>query len=393
MSKAQIGLVGCFQNGKSTLVNCLLNNRVALTGEGVAKTKKIVRYVYGREPIFRRVDRDGAVCELDKEAIRELVLSQENDDVAFCEMALPSPLLEDVDFIDTPGFDANQEDTTQTTDYFDKLDFVFFVVGGGGNRGNLNEAEKSVLREILARKKPFAVLYNCCDGTAWEPNCEKVRRCVDSLDAVLLNAGVRPFKTTENGGILPVNLAWYWRSLVDRKLDASFRFFDETRAETRLMKQVKSYFYDPDEPNDGVPTPERLAELANIDLVKRYVVAISPFIAAIPEPELTCEEDGATVRASWRLCENENANYSYELRYRLKDDDAWSCVETHETARKIENLKIGRTYEFQVRAVDPQLQRTSAFCDAAKVKIRGAVQGGGRGTGGGMFGGLKSKEE
>lgn len=125
MAKAQIGLVGCFQNGKSTLVNCLLNNRVALTGEGVAKTKKN-RSIRLRTPTdFRSVDKSGAVRELDKAAIRELVLSEKDDDVAFCEMILPSPLLEGADFIDTPGFDANQADTSQTTNYFDKLDFVF----------------------------------------------------------------------------------------------------------------------------------------------------------------------------------------------------------------------------------------------------------------------------
>ena len=34
-----IGIVGCYQNGKSTLVNCLLDNKVAMTGSGKATTK------------------------------------------------------------------------------------------------------------------------------------------------------------------------------------------------------------------------------------------------------------------------------------------------------------------------------------------------------------------
>lgn len=163
----------------------------------------------------------------------------------------------------------------------------------------MNEAERNVLYEILKREKPFAVLYNCCDYGVWEPNGEGVRRCVESLEANLRAGGVRPFKTTEHGGILPVNLAWYWRSLVDRNLDSSYCFFDETAAETRLLKQVRNYFYDPDEPNAGLPTSERLAELSNIDLAKRYVVAISPFIATLRTPKLTCETDGSAIVASW----------------------------------------------------------------------------------------------
>ncbi|MBQ2850724.1 MAG: 50S ribosome-binding GTPase, partial [Thermoguttaceae bacterium] len=82
VKKPQIGLVGCFQNGKSTLTNCLLQNRVALTGEGVSKTKKVTRYVYAKEVEYRLVGDDGNVRTTDRATLETTALSDQNDGVA-----------------------------------------------------------------------------------------------------------------------------------------------------------------------------------------------------------------------------------------------------------------------------------------------------------------------
>ena len=39
--KPRIALYGCFQVGKSTLINCLMNHYVALTGKGLATTSLV----------------------------------------------------------------------------------------------------------------------------------------------------------------------------------------------------------------------------------------------------------------------------------------------------------------------------------------------------------------
>jgi hypothetical protein len=44
--KPKVAVMGCFQNGKSTLVNCLLGGFWALLGDGKATTSIATRYKY-----------------------------------------------------------------------------------------------------------------------------------------------------------------------------------------------------------------------------------------------------------------------------------------------------------------------------------------------------------
>lgn len=48
-----IAIYGGYQVGKSTLLNCLLGQYVALVGKGIATTALVSRYRYGRCSILR----------------------------------------------------------------------------------------------------------------------------------------------------------------------------------------------------------------------------------------------------------------------------------------------------------------------------------------------------
>ena len=56
--KPTLVILGQFQNGKSTLLNCLLGGEYAIQGEGLATTNCIVRYTMGDMPEIRVVDND-----------------------------------------------------------------------------------------------------------------------------------------------------------------------------------------------------------------------------------------------------------------------------------------------------------------------------------------------
>lgn len=356
--KPQIGLVGCFQNGKSTLTNCLLQNRVALTGEGIAKTKKVTRYVYAENVEFRLVGDDGSVRPTDKATLEAVALSDANDGVAFCEIATPSPLLRDVNLVDTPGFDANEKDTERTVAYLHDVDFLFFVVGGN-NRGSLNDAERRALRRIVETGKAFSILYNCCDGNNWSPSDDATRACVQSLSATLRSWGVDPFAVDENGIVLPVNLAWYWTSLVLRGLDERGALFEETDAERRLKKQVANYFFD-----EGLDA-NALREASNVDAALRYIAAppnpIAFLKARLATPTLTLErvdsEERPEARLAWST--GDVAERTFEVQTRI-DGGAWNVVETAERELNVA-MKWDKKYEFRVRAVDARLNLTSEF--------------------------------
>ncbi|MBQ9798754.1 MAG: 50S ribosome-binding GTPase [Thermoguttaceae bacterium] len=361
VKKPQIGLVGCFQNGKSTLTNCLLQNRVALTGEGVSKTKKVTRYVYAKEVEYRLVGDDGNVRTTDRATLETTALSDQNDGVAFCEIALPATLLHSVDLVDTPGFDANDKDTERTIAYLKNVDFLFFVIGGGGNRGALNDAERRVLRRLVETGKPFSILYNCCDGNNWNPCDEATRACVQSLNAGLRNVGVDPFAVDETGLVLPVNLAWYWTALVLGGLDERGTLFDETDAERRVKKQVVNYFFD-----DGLDA-NVLRAASNIDAVMRYVATppnpIAFLKARLPQPILTLmrvdEETRPAARLVWTT--GDAAERLFELQTRI-DDGEWRVQETAERELNVA-LKWDKKYEFRVRAKDARLNLVSEFSE------------------------------
>ncbi|MDO4571124.1 MAG: dynamin family protein [Planctomycetia bacterium] len=360
MCKPQIGLIGCFQNGKSTLVNCLLGNRVAITGEGVAKTKKISRYVHGNEAGFYSISPNGQRKRISKDAIYDIMLNDAAHDGMMCEMTLPSPLLEKVDIVDTPGFDAAQADTSVTTGYIPQLDFIFFVIGRGSGGGGLNTAEKEVLAEIVRQNKPFSVLFNCRDLNHWNPQEENVRFCIEQLTATFRNNDIRPCRiTTETveNFILPVNLAWYWQSLVKKGLNPSYCFFEETEAERTLLKRVKNYFYDDYE---GLPSVEELVQLSNIGWVKQYLVTI------IPAPVLQCELTGTSVYVSWNVTDS---THIYELSYRIQGKEFWTTLETTDKEKTISPLTEGQTYEIRVRAMANDRRSVSKFSEVKYVTV------------------------
>lgn len=368
MEKPQIGLIGCFQNGKSTLVNCLLENRVAITGEGVAKTKKIARYVYGQEAGFFSIATDGRRKSITKEQIYDIMLRDASRDGTVCEMVLPSPLLRKVDIVDTPGFDAGQTDTSVTTGYIQQLDFIFLVIGRGAGGGGLNQAEKGVLKEIVKYNKPFAVLFNCRDTLHWNPRAENVRKCIGELVSSFKNNDICPYSITSEDFILPVNLAWYWQAVVKQGLDSRFCFFDTTDAEKTLLREVKNYFYDDYE---GLPTAEQLIDLSNIDWVKRYITApqnaIASLIYAIPAPNLTCRLDGTTVHATWNSV---NPTHSYELIYLAQGEPSWRMLPpTSDHKATFANLVQGQTYEFRIRAMANDNHSVSKYSEVVRMEV------------------------
>lgn len=357
MKKPQIGLVGCFQNGKSTLTNCLLGARVALTGEGVSRTKKATRYVYGETFEYRLVGDDGVARPTDAKTLQDVALSDADDGVAFCEVALPSALLKDVDIIDTPGFDATDKDNERAFARLANVDFLFFVVGGGGNRGGFNEAEKDVLQRIVKAKKTFSVLYNCCDSNSWSPRDEATVACVRALDATLRGWGVDPSAVGEEGLVLPVNLAWYWTALVLDGAVAEDSPFEETEAERKLRKRAANYFFD-----DGFDS-RTLIEASNIDAVKRYVAAppnaVGILKARLPKPTLTLERNELTARLVWST--GDAAEYAFELQKRV-DGGPWSVRET-ETREWNDKLERERKYEYRVRTKHLRLNVVSEFSE------------------------------
>ena len=164
-AKPIIGIVGNFQRGKSTLVNCLLEGAYALTGKRLATTKKSVYYRWGTKFNAREVDRSGCSKKIAEAKFRSGSITPTRN-ISHYEVEVCSEILKNVSIADTPGFDNDATDTATTLESLKTLDFVFLIVDK-----EFQKSDTEVVTYLQANSVPFSVVYNCSlnRGAFWHP--------------------------------------------------------------------------------------------------------------------------------------------------------------------------------------------------------------------------------
>lgn len=210
-----IAIYGGYQVGKSTLLNCLLGQYVALVGKGIATTALVSRYRYGRCSILRYRTKPDSIYQGD---LRQTTLEQVRDrnflgnidmESGFhLEVEAPAELLEKCDIVDTPGYDASEQDNTAALNAMDHIHYILFVIP---NRG-LTQTEKELLLKISRNGIPISVLMNCSIGRRserWIPdsdaNLECARECESWLSS--MNVETVPVKGQK---VYLCNFLFYW---------------------------------------------------------------------------------------------------------------------------------------------------------------------------------------
>lgn len=208
--KPIIGVYGMFQIGKSTLINCLLEDYVALTGKGKSTTALTSRFRYRDHPELKYRNLEGKLAPTTIEEINASdFVSRVNMDGGFhIEAKLPSPLLQVCDIVDTPGFNANDQDTRAAMSALEEIHYVIFVVP---NRGLL-QYEKNVLLEFFRRRTPVLLVMNCVEERAterWIPANEQNRRMLESIEGWIDSTGFQP-EIINGHKVFPCNFLFYW---------------------------------------------------------------------------------------------------------------------------------------------------------------------------------------
>ncbi len=159
----RVAIVGDFQIGKSSLVNCLMSEVQAETGEGF----------------------DPTTCSVNEYQFAP-----------------------GVHIVDTPGFnDTRVELTRKSEEEIQKADVVLFMQ----TDKDIENRKEALLR--LADRKPLIVLFNCWHKTigrsGWIPElqknvdtCAKIRKWFSGagMESSLLSIGGNP--------VLPINVLW-----------------------------------------------------------------------------------------------------------------------------------------------------------------------------------------
>ena len=159
----RLAVVGDFQIGKSSLVNCLLAESAAEVGEGYFPTT---------------------------------------------EAAEVYPFASGVVLIDTPGFDDTRAELTKKTEeQIESADVVLFLK----TNTTLGDHDERILR--LAGGKPLVILFNCWDRThgrsGWIPELPENRKTCDTIQRKLDQFGMADsVLSLGEKAVHPVNVLW-----------------------------------------------------------------------------------------------------------------------------------------------------------------------------------------
>ena len=210
--KPTISIFGGFQNGKSTLINCILRQNIAeVGGQGLSVTKCNTRYTYSEETgvYIRKANGDDFIFE----KTTNLTLLNCDDEVI---VKIPSPILIPFDIVDTPGFNANEEDSMAAEYMLSHSDFAILLVHNKG----MSSIEKNIAITLTKRGIPFIILINCYNDIFenWSPTSKGNIEILDAIKGELKSLKIRPFSVCGEPEIFVVNLIWYWLSIPHNKL-------------------------------------------------------------------------------------------------------------------------------------------------------------------------------
>jgi len=207
-ARVKVAVIGSFNAGKSSFINSLLGQSVCPV-DPCPTTSSITRFHYSVEPrILCRDDLDSSEELISPAKYEERVKHTPTDDAprryAF-EYGLPFKSLEDVELIDTPGFDnpKNPWDTEVTETEVRRADVLLVI--GDINRGGVQKTTLSTIQRVIdaADSAPglFLVLNRADEKSAagrQRVKDEAMRGSIEWEECLLYSAVAKPTATTQD---------------------------------------------------------------------------------------------------------------------------------------------------------------------------------------------------
>lgn len=199
-----ISIFGDFQNGKSTLVNCILGQEIAAVGgKGLSVTKNNIRYTYGTNRRYSIHKSDGSHYIPTHET--DVLVLDSTDEIV---LTISNKILQNWDLVDTPGFNANENESKAAEYMIRHSDFAILLIHNKG----LSKVEKEIAYKLSSQNVPFVVLINCYNDIfeQWSPSNKNNQSIADSVRSELSFPGSSFFHQFGENGVFTANLIWYW---------------------------------------------------------------------------------------------------------------------------------------------------------------------------------------
>lgn len=235
--KPVVAIVGGFQIGKSTLVNCLLDDHYAPTGKGLRTTAASTLFRYGEaeeawlfhgdNPQGERLARRQDVFDSSREVAP--------DD--WFRISAWKPLLQNVDIVDTPGYNAQDKDDKSASAAIAASSVVVIVQAAKA----MDDVCRAIVREACVPGKRCLFLLNCTNTECWSPDDSQNVEIGASIEAELQSMGVSDyFLRVGNHLVHPVNALWAWYATGQSSRDMQSldeRVRNDTRKAERKIKR------------------------------------------------------------------------------------------------------------------------------------------------------------
>ena len=126
-----VGLVGGFSTGKSSFINCFLEDKILV--EAVHRsTARIIKIIYGEKLKITCFYNDGRTEEIDLKTLTSLSThkseaNNHHQEIAYFLIEHPAPVLKEFTLIDTPGFSSTSgNDDNLTLDWIPHMQLVLW---------------------------------------------------------------------------------------------------------------------------------------------------------------------------------------------------------------------------------------------------------------------------
>lgn len=247
MDKITLGIIGEFQNGKSTFVNCLLGTDIAKVGGfGKSVTSISTTYTYGSDNMAFCYHNDDIIATYDIRSFKDSVIPKDTNKIV---VKVKSQILKAYNIIDTPGFNANDNDDMMAMNSMLYIDVALFLTINKG----ISKSEIAIARYLKKLCIPYFLIMNCMDVNQdmWNPNSEYNKSVARSIVADLQINHCKPVSIF-GGSIVTINILWYWHSIIShelsdlekkqrRRIDSFFEFVEERNISKNELRKLSGF--------------------------------------------------------------------------------------------------------------------------------------------------------